>query len=292
MAMQMTIKNTFIDLLDDTNAMASKRSSSLPRSWKPTAPMWSAKDKLSLPSDVSTVDSEERWSDIDPEAQREERWSDLEPESQREERWSDVDPEGSSGGLSSTESDGEQQEEEEQSLKTVLCLSEVIVADGKPKSTKLSSKARLFQPVITLPMDLRAVLIAAHAALCGCPKIFNAHMSEGALGGTTNIVGYYARGSMQVFELAKTVATVKTALLDAAAESTNTYVIGYEKRPFTDVGHCSFSANIGSVSPMQEDTMCWDTIQKGFCPRRSTCRWCHLNESDMANVVITLIEVD
>lgn len=269
MAIQVITKNTFVELVDTTAPeIQSKRSSSLPRSWKPVSNPsrgLSVKSERYLWSDVSTIDSDECSSVADNEA--------------------------SSGAISSGASDGDgtpSDQSDEQQAKAVLCLSDSIMFNV----TKLSSKARLFEPVCALPRDMRLVLMAAHASLFGHPKLMNVRMSDGSLGGTTTISASYKKHSFQVCELIKTLSVVKMALLDAAANSADTYVVGYEKQPFIDMGPTGFSAKLGAVPAMQEDTTCWDTYQKGFCPRQSTCRWCHPHESDFAKIVVVLTELD
>jgi hypothetical protein len=268
-APEMTVKNTFLDLVELIEEPEGKRSHSVPRSWKPacpepcrplrSAPRWadSADDFTEhtscgvtfLVSDSSTVDSDH----------------DCQVSSSSE----DITP-GHSGE------------------KVTLSLCSTIVQER----TKLKSKAKIFEPVSSLPRDMHCVLMAAQAALSSSPNILNVQMCDGRLGGITTIIGSYARGSLQVFELMKTLTIVKTLLLDAAANTENTYVMGYVSDPFTDIGQSGFSTKLASVPAEQEASTCWDCYQKGFCPRRSTCRWCHPLDSNLANVVVMLNEVD
>jgi len=272
MAGALTVKNTFFDF-DDTNAATSKRSSSLPRSWKP---LWGLacedSDKNVPPSDgdASTVDSDECCSV--------------------------ADIEGSCSGMSSSESDQcrwcDVEPQDDTPSKIRLCLNQAISADAAARSTKLSSKARMFEPISSLPMDMRLVLMAARAAFSGSPKILNVRMSESCLGGVTTLTGYYVKGSLNVGEVIQTLALVKIALLDAAASSENTYLLGYAKQPFNEESGSGFSARLGLVPTAQEDTACWDTYQNGFCYRRSTCWRCHPQESDLLTVAVALNEID
>jgi len=166
-----------------------------------------------------------------------------------------------------------------------------LVAPGK---TKLSSKARLFE--LPLPADMRNVLMAVSASMRHIPKLVNVQMSDGKLGGETTIVFSHARG-LQTFDFVKILATLKMVLLDAAASSEETYVIGYDGKPFSATGTgknttWGFCCKLSSVPPLQHDTTCWDTYKTGFCPRSSTCRWCHPIDSDLLNVVVLLRQVD
>jgi len=163
-----------------------------------------------------------------------------------------------------------------------------------PGYTKLSSKAPLFE--LPLPRDIRNVLMAVSASVRDIPKLLNVQMSDGKLGGTTTIVFSHARG-LQTFDFVKILATLKMVLLDAAASSEETYVMGYLGKPFAATGTgknttWGFSAQLSSVPALQHDTTCWDTYRTGFCPRTSTCRWCHPLDSDLLNVVVMLSPVD
>lgn len=303
MAMEMIIKNTFIDVEDSEEPTAAKRSSSVPRSFKPVTPM-SKLAKVAdfhqpCASDASTGDSDECLSVGDNEAISSSSASsstETDDASGAGKTLISLDTlclsEKGDGGTTLSWSDLSEGLDDF-TPKTVLCLSDAITAEAKKERSRLSAKARLFEPVTpipSIPTDMQMVLMAAQTALRGCPKITNVQMTQGTFGGTTTIVGNYAKGSLQVFELVKTLATVKMALLDAANESTNTYIMGYLKTPFSNVGANGFSGKIGSVSAMQEDTTCWDSYQKGFCPRQSTCRWCHPADHDLVKIVVMLNE--
>lgn len=53
---------------------------------------------------------------------------------------------------------------------------------------------------------------------------------------------------------------------------------------------CTLKATIGCITPLQEHSACWDTYQKGFCPHRDTCRWCHPMPKDLMQLVVLLHE--
>jgi hypothetical protein len=309
MAMELTIKNTFLDLVGDEQeeacAVQKKRSTSLPRSWKPAClSEFKLSDAVAIASDASTGDSDECLSVGDNEVSSgilSSSASDC-ASSEHMEQADDVptksvlcldslcDTElGSSPKEKLSWSDLSDHLFEDFMPKKVLCLSN-MVEEAKVQRTKLKAKARMFEPISMLPQDMRNVLNAAQAALCTAPKITNVQVSEEYFGGTTKIVGSYAKGSLQVFELVKILSIVKMALLDAAAESSNTYIVGYLKQPFSNVGANGFSGRLGTVSAADEETVCWDTYQKGFCPRPATCRWCHPCDADLMKIVVMLNE--
>lgn len=327
MAIKFTVNNTFIDLVEENAEQTEgKRSHSVPRSWKPYSPescitsrgRWADATDTLMASDVSTVDSDEYASNADPK----EVFSSNLSSSDSDEitvpslgekinfrldgllSSGDSDGAGSEhsgevisvrleGLLPSVDNDGSGSEHSGDREKLSLCLCEAIEENTAPKTrTKLQSKARMFESVMSLPRDMNCVLTAAHAALASSPGVFNVKTSDARLGGTTTIIGSYARGSLQVFELVKTLSIVKMMLLDAAANSENTYVMGYQEQPFTQIGQEGFSCKLASVPALQEKMTCWDTFQKGYCPRPRTCRWCHPSEEGMAKVIVMLNEVD
>jgi hypothetical protein len=84
---------------------------------------------------------------------------------------------------------------------------------------------------------------------------------------------------------------IKSTLLEAAGQSQCTYILGYATDPFDDMDDGGFRARIGCIPCEQEDSICWDTYQKGFCPRLSSCRWCHPKQSDLVTLEVVLEKV-
>jgi len=300
MAIEFTVKNTFLDLVgENTEQPESKRSHSVPRSWKPSSPescnlrreRWADATDAFAASDVSTVDSDEFMSVADPKEVLSSGLSSSDSDETTVPSLGERINFRLDGLASSDDSDGTDSVHSGDREKFSLCLCDMVEHEA-PRRTKLKSKARMFEPVQLLPRDMHCVVTAAHAALTSSPKIFNVQMSDCRLGGTTTIIGSYARGSLQVFELVKTLSIVKMMLLDAATNSENTYVMGYSEQPFTQIGHEGFSCKLGSVPASQEDATCWDTFQKGYCPRMATCRWCHPTDNNLAKVIVILNEVD
>lgn len=291
MAIELTIKNTFLDV-PTLCVMESRRSSSLPRSWKPEtfevmepatkapAPRWS--DCCEASDVASTMDSE---CDLITEYEYEYERSPANHESPSSGVSSGDCNELPSSGISSNESDGTTSEHEDEKVAGpfTLCLD-----DSLTRLTKLSSKARLFEP--SMPRDMQNVLYMIQACLSNYRKIFNVQVTDGKLGGTTTIIATYARRSLRSHEMGKILEYVKRTFLDAASKSESTYVMGYSTKPFIAIGKTGFSAKLGSVTAAQRDTTCWDTYRKGFCPRKSICRWCHPVENDVMNVVVMLME--
>lgn len=306
----LTVKNTFFDVESDVVSLVeSKRSSSLPRSWKPssqddlassrtTSPRWA---NIQVKSEASTTDSDDEpctecgYDSSDPLCSQYLPHSDDDATTEDGLESSGEHYGAISSSHSSTDSDDTASDPNvRRGIGLSLCDAipqTKLVAPGK---TKLSSKARMFE--LPLPTDMRNVLLAATASMRHIPKLLNVQMSDGKLGGETTIVFSHARG-LQTFDFVKILATVKMVLLDAASSSEETYVMGYDGKPFSATGTgknttWGFSCKLSSVPAHAADTTCWDTYRTGFCPRASTCRWCHPLDSDLLTVVVMLRPVD
>jgi len=289
---ELTVKNTFFDVADSCVVCCGRfvrRSNSLPRSWTP----FSTQDHTRVSDARAQCCNDDYF--VSDEASTAGSECDLLTECDFEYDRSLADYEIPNAGASSGDSDGATSEHTVEKVVT-LSLCETIVHEERrtklkaPSSTKLSSKARLFEPA--MPRDMHNVLMATYALLRSRPNFLDVQMSDGKLGGTTTILASYARGSLQKFESIKMLSMLKKTLLDAAAKSQNTYVMGYSTKSFKDTGKAGFTAKLGSVPAAQRDTTCWDTYLKGFCPRKSTCRWCHPSDSDLMNIVVMLKEYE
>jgi len=166
-----------------------------------------------------------------------------------------------------------------------------------PLSTRLNPEARVFEPTPVqqqqqigggLPAEIWAVINSAKLALTASPHVASVKVTEGALGQTTTIVTE-VHSNMGQYGARETLNVVKAALLGAAARSQMTYILGWGAVPFQDMpGDAGFKGMIGSVPMTMQDSICWDTYQKGYCPRRALCRWCHPLETDLAPLRVIL----
>lgn len=192
-----------------------------------------------------------------------------------------------SSTVSSGDSDDTTSETEDEKVVApfTLCLENSVT-----RLTKLSSKARAFEPPV--PRDMYNVLAVVHHSMClgSYRKIINVQMVEGKLGGTTTIIASCRKRSLRSRDSVKMLDYVKKTLLDAASKSQSTYVMGYTEKPFTSIGKMGFSAKLSSVPAEHRETTCWDTYRKGYCPRRATCRWCHPADNDVMTVVVMLMD--
>jgi len=148
----------------------------------------------------------------------------------------------------------------------------------------MNPQACVFQPAPEPVSEVSMMLATTKVALLASPHVTAAEVSEGPPGATTTIV-------IEVLPEAKPqeiLSLAKGALLDAAACSKNTYVMGYNKKPFTDISDDGFKASI-VVDPGQTD-VCWDLYQFGFCScsRKAMARWYHPSEQDSMMLRVNL----
>lgn len=295
MAINLTVKNTFLDIeVPPLKTAAARRSTSVPRAWKPGAfiddnhcgsdgstSVSSDKAEHSLVSfsDSDYQDVQDTHSDCTDECHSchsSTRWANISDECLSE--TPKVDTSLMNGAGAKT--------------KVTLSLTDMVeedagyTADRKtPLRSKLKSQAKPFVSMRQPPEELRAVLASTVAAVASSPDVVDVKVHDRGMGGTTTIVVESASDNpdpLWAFALAK------DALLNAAAQSENTYILGYGQQPFNSLDALSFSAKIACVPAAHQATACWDTYEMGSCPRCATCRWDHPGEVDMMQVIVMM----
>jgi len=270
MAIGITVKNTFIDLKKSTEVPA-RRSSSVPPAFKPTCSDWSYSDDSTNASDkgspdnllANSSDSEQGLPDFCSECT-----DDCDEFLYRRmESLDDCMPEVASVNLQS---------------KVKLSLDDMVTEDAPKMRTKLRSQSRPFKSMRAPPAEVTTVITKAVKMMASGNGIFDVQVQDGGMGGTTMVVAECSGSNPDV---SMTFALVKDALLNAAEQSENTYILGYGGQPFKNLGPFSFSANIACVPEAHRQTACWGTYEKGFCPRCATCRWDHPSEADMMRII-------
>merc|ERR1719380_469342 len=111
---------------------------------------------------------------------------------------------------------------------------------------------------------------AGQAALKACALVKHAEVQDV----TTS---WSLTGSLQpesFNQAGNVLAVVQNALLSAAKQSDDVYIIGYEAQPFKAIsGRLGFRAQLAIVQ--DESSACWDLLAKGYCHRGCGCRWQH-----------------
>jgi len=148
--------------------------------------------------------------------------------------------------------------------------------------TKLNSYSQPFVSVREPPTEIKAVIASVVASLASNMDIVNVKVKDQGMGGMTIIM---AESSNPEPDATWAFSQAKDALLNAAEQSENTYVIGYGDMPFKKLDNLSFSANIGCVPEAHKDSACWEYYEWGVCPRCTSCRWNHPAKTDMMEII-------
>lgn len=152
--------------------------------------------------------------------------------------------------------------------------------------TRLKVEAPAFQPA---PKDTRieAVLSCLHMALASCGQVHDIKTERGPAGvSSTWISAELQRGpcasarSYDVIHLAK-------QSLDAITARLPTVTLLSARVQREDSGY-SLRSSMACIPDHAQDCMCWDLFRKGHCPRRSSCRWYHPQDSDIARIKISI----
>jgi len=159
-----------------------------------------------------------------------------------------------------------------------------MVARGQPNERqKLKASAKPFQSVRAPPTEVTAVISNAAKVVSSVPGVLDVQVNDGGMGGTTMIVAEVSNSHADIHCL---LSVAKDSLLKSAADSENTYVFGYGGHAFNHLDDTSFSAKVVCVPVAHRSTACWDTYEKGRCPRFGKCRWDHPAEMDMIRLIV------
>lgn len=270
---EFAVKNTFLDLKRHVEAPV-RRSSSVPRGFKPgdcTCCDWSHSDDSTNASDhdvtekFQTPPSEACYESADEDSVCEACFVPC-----------FVDPAANTP-------------EETQKSRLTLSLSDMVTEGAEKVRLKLRSRAQPFKSLRSPPAEVMSVIANAVEVLSSGTDIFDVHVRDGGMGGTTMIV---AKSSSTYLDALMTFSLVKDSLLHSAEQSENTYILGYGAQPFENLDPCSFSATIARVPAEHHDTACWQTYENGSCPCHTMCHWDHPGNFDMMKIIITLIKAD
>lgn len=133
-----------------------------------------------------------------------------------------------------------------------------------------------------VPTEVQSLLASAKSILMRIPGVVGVGVNMGAVGTLTTITVRLQPASLKSLLLQCVVTTLKSALLDLAANSQSIYVLGYEVQPFQDeASGKGFATVLASMPPAWECSACWDLYSKGACQRRKTCKWQHPGRNEL-----------
>lgn len=276
MPVSITVKNTFLSVKGVVEAPA-RRSSSVPRTFKPgdsaSGDYPNSDDSTNASDKVISSDSEQDVSDCcsvctdDNDDFVYRCASSIGENVPEKQAWADITP------------PPPPPPQETRQSKVTLALSDMVTAASR---TKLRSNAQKFTSVVAPPSEVEMMINNAAEVFRSGGGMMDVKVCQGGMGGTTMVVATSSHSCPDVTWL---LTMVKDTLLHSAEESQNTYIMGYGAQPFNNLDSLSFSANIACVPAAHRDTACWDTYEKGFCPRCNSCRWDHPSEADMMRVI-------
>jgi hypothetical protein len=299
MVVTVTVKNTFLDVKRQFEEVPARRSSSVPRTFKPGdcgCGDWPHSDDSTIASDkdvtetcpTTSSDSEQDFRDC---------CSDSTDVHQGEQDFPDCCSD-------CTDDCGEFEHTcAEQRCECVLAalLERPVPADEARKGrvtlslsdtvtdkTKLRSQAKPFTSVRTPPAELLQLIGNAVEVLRSGKDILDVQAHHGGMGGTTMIM---ATSTSSNPNDPLVLSLVKDALLHSAEQSENTYILGYGAQPFKNLDSVSFSFNVACTPAAHQNTACWDMYETGLCCR-ATCTWDHPSDMDKMRIIVMVKKRD
>mmetsp|Transcript_79321 Transcript_79321/g.140350 ORF Transcript_79321/g.140350 Transcript_79321/m.140350 type:complete len:349 (+) Transcript_79321:83-1129(+) len=318
------VKNTFLDVMEPAAEAPARRCSSVPRSWmpgksrmdsscaKPVAgehsPTFSDKEALTPSSDLDSLTGEDSTTASDKETLT--ASSDLDsltgsdkdmhpgastPSTISEFDYLECVECGSELAMNSCSSAAPKEMPTCKPVVEVKLLD--FVGDAAPARpapvtrTKLRATAQPFASVRAPPAGIQKVIQAAKDVLECDPSVGSVQMVEGAMGGTWTMIAHL-RADAPKKNPRYYLSAAKNTLLTSAEHSRDTYVLGYDVKPFSKIDKCSFSTTLATIPDAQQNIACWDSYKNGCCPRRITCRWAHPSETQVMRLVIRVQHAD
>jgi hypothetical protein len=153
------------------------------------------------------------------------------------------------------------------------------------KAPKLDGKAPLFTPSCKAFGGSNDVLTSVKQLLMLSQDVASVDVQFAAKGTLATIrikTNSGAQGRANV------IATAKNVLLEAAANSQMTYVLGYESEPFKDVDDSGFMCMLACLPDAWQCSACWETYQNGMCPRGKACKWQHPGKKELQPVRVSI----
>lgn len=155
--------------------------------------------------------------------------------------------------------------------------------ESSPARTRLNATARPYVSTRTPPAGIQGVVAAAKAVLENHPGVSGVQVTQGGMGETWTML---ANTQAPFRNQRNLLADVKSALLSSAEQSQDTYIMGYDLKPFTKISKGSFFATIATIPDYQQNTACWDMYKYGYCRRCATCCWSHPSETQKIRLIV------
>jgi hypothetical protein len=155
------------------------------------------------------------------------------------------------------------------------------------RSRRLNPKATLFMPTVQPVADvIRFVFAQVNLVLAQSPLVLRTKLVEGPMGGASALIVEVPPDAMDLYE--DLLELAKATLTEASDHSQPAYMLGRRAQPFSAFGDYGFQATLALLHPEGQDVACWDTYQRGSCPRPHCCRWQHPRSLDMAQLIVSV----
>jgi hypothetical protein len=133
---------------------------------------------------------------------------------------------------------------------------------------------------------LDAVVNAAYYALLSSGQTHKIKIDQGAQGSSSTLIVAELQSGHRS-RCYDVVHAARRALEDVTSNSKSVALLS-KRVQRDDRGGYSLRSSVACIPEDMEDRVCWDLFQKGHCPRRTTCKWYHPQESDIFKVKIVV----
>lgn len=293
---QLVIKNTFLDVADHKEPCDSQiRCHSVPRTWKPIAPLQgSMKCSLAMPNTSSTpsVSSDSRARSV----------SDSGPDGTT--AVSDSGPDGTTAACDAEDITATPFKEfstaapasDVSDVRTpsflldcndddgCLGVTDALKADSGDTPTKDSLDCLPKQGNSTLD----AVTKAIYTALLTSGQTEHVRVEPCVTGTSPTLIVAEMLSGPRISSRCYDAVHVARRALEAITTSSENVSLLSKRVQKEDRGY-SLRSSIVCIPKDAEDRICWDLFHKGQCPRRGNCTWYHPQESDVFRVKVSAL---
>jgi hypothetical protein len=138
--------------------------------------------------------------------------------------------------------------------------------------------------------EIKFVIDSLHTFLSNCPVLAHVSLQQGGFGSPTTITAELSDTNLNYPRTREEwiLEPARQALVASAQSSQSVYMIGYCAETFENFYGQGFKAILGVVPTEEEDKVCWDTWQWGYCSHPASCRCKHPHKQDLTEVSVFL----
>jgi hypothetical protein len=156
--------------------------------------------------------------------------------------------------------------------------------------TMLKFEAPAFQPVPT-DAKMDAVANALYLVLASCGQMNGITIERGIRGESPTLISAELQAGRNATTRCYDIMHLAKQSLDAITARLTTVSLLSARVQREDCGY-SLRSSIACLPEAKQDSMCWDMFNKGYCPRRSQCRWYHPQGSDIGRLKVSIKYVE